>query len=240
MEKEEEKLSMSVRTEEAIVQLILDKNWQPGQQRQPGQKIPPEPELCTLLGASRNTLREAIRALVARNVLEIRRGNGTFVSGRMGVPDDPLGLAFVAHPGRLPEELMDIRQMMEPSIAILAAEKATDEDIAELRRCMEAYEEAVALGQDPTPQDIAFHKQIARCTQNQVLPNLIPVISESIRAFSHLQPPMKVRSTILAHRDIYEAIAARSPSRARDAMNIHLAEALRKLRKSRLKEDDED
>ena len=218
MEKEEEKLSMSARTEEAIVQLILDKNWQPGQQ------IPPEPELCTLLGASRNTLREAIRALVARNVLEIRRGNGTFVSGRMGVPDDP----------------MDIRQMMEPSIAILAAEKATDEDIAELRRCMEAYEEAVALGQDPTPQDIAFHKQIARCTQNQVLPNLIPVISESIRAFSHLQPPMKVRSTILAHRDIYEAIAARSPSRARDAMNIHLAEALRKLRKSRLKEDDED
>ena len=155
MEKEEEKLSMSARTEEAIVQLILDKNWQPGQQ------IPPEPELCTLLGASRNTLREAIRALVARNVLEIRRGNGTFVSGRMGVPDDPLGLAFVAHPGRLPEELMDIRQMMEPSIAILAAEKATDEDIAELRRCMEAYEEAVALGQDPTPQDIAFHKQIA-------------------------------------------------------------------------------
>lgn len=234
MEKEEEKLSMSARTEEAIVQLILDKNWQPGQQ------IPPEPELCTLLGASRNTLREAIRALVARNVLEIRRGNGTFVSGRMGVPDDPLGLAFVAHPGRLPEELMDIRQMMEPSIAILAAEKATDEDIAELRRCMEAYEEAVALGQDPTSQDIAFHKQIARCTQNQVLPNLIPVISESIRAFSHLQPPMKVRSTILAHRDIYEAIAARSPSRARDAMNIHLAEALRKLRKSRLKEDDED
>ena len=98
----------------------------------------------------------------------------------------------------------------------------------------------MALGQDPTPQDIAFHKQIARCTQNQVLPNLIPVISESIRAFSHLQPPMKVRSTILAHRDIYEAIAARSPSRARDAMNIHLAEALRKLRKSRLKEDDED
>ena len=173
-------------------------------------------------------------------MLEIRRGNGTFVSGRMGVPDDPLGLAFVANPGRLPEELMDIRQMMEPSIAILAAEKATDEDIVELRRCMEAYEEAAALGQDPTPQDIAFHKQIAQCTQNQVLPNLIPVISESIRAFSHLQPPMKVRSTILAHRDIYEAIAARSPSRARDAMNIHLAEALRKLRKSRLKEDDED
>ena len=65
MEKEEEKLSMSARTEEAIVQLILDKNWQPGQQ------IPPEPELCTLLGASRNTLREAIRALVARNVLDI-------------------------------------------------------------------------------------------------------------------------------------------------------------------------
>ena len=156
MEKEEEKLSMSARTEEAIVQLILDKNWQPGQQ------IPPEPELCALLGASRNTLREAIRALVARNVLEIRRGNGTFVSGRMGVPDDPLGLAFVANPGRLPEELMDIRQMMEPSIAILAAEKATDEDIVELRRCMEAYEEAAALGQDPTPQDIAFHKQIAQ------------------------------------------------------------------------------
>ena len=201
----------------------------------PGDRLPNENELAEQLGVSRGTLREAIRALVARNVLEIRRGNGTFVSGRMGVPDDPLGLAFVANPGRLPEELMDIRQMMEPSIAILAAEKATDEDIAELRRCMEAYEEAVALGQDPTPQDIAFHKQIARCTQNQVLPNLIPVISESIRAFSHLQPPMKVRSTILAHRDIYEAIAAR-----RDAMNIHLAEALRKLRKSRLKEDDED
>ena len=74
---------------EQIIGLIQEKNLQPGD------RLPNEQELATLLEVGRSTLREAIRRLVTRNILVVRQGSGTYVSDQMGVPEDPLGLTFI-------------------------------------------------------------------------------------------------------------------------------------------------
>ena len=112
---------------EQIRQLIIDR------QLTHGEKLPNEFELAQQLNVGRGTVREAAKLLVARNVLEIRRGRGTFVARHTGVVNDPLGFAYMPDQLRLAHELLDIRLIMEPWVASLAAQHATEEDVAELR-----------------------------------------------------------------------------------------------------------
>ena len=97
-----------------------------------GDKLPPEKELCEKTGAGRNTVREALKILASRNILEIRQGAGTFVSGKQGVADDPLGFSMVEDHVKLTRDLLQVRIMLEPQIAGLAAQRAKEEDIEEL------------------------------------------------------------------------------------------------------------
>ena len=90
-----------------IIQLILE------QDMQPGDKLPTEMELSHRLGVGRSTLREAVRRLAVRNVLEVHQGSGTFVSRKKGVPEDPLGLTFIGDGPKVALELSDIRLMLE-------------------------------------------------------------------------------------------------------------------------------
>ena len=87
-----------------------------------GDKLPNEFELATELTVGRGTIREAIKLLAARNVVVIQRGKGTFVSKTPGITEDPLGLRFISDKKRLSSDLMDVRVMIEPDIAKLAAE----------------------------------------------------------------------------------------------------------------------
>ena len=95
---------------------IICGNWQVGSQ------IPPEQELMQTFDVSRITIREAIKTLVSRDVLEIRRGCGTFVSAVPGLSDDPLGLRFIASDD-LNTYLFEARQILEPSVCRLAAQR---------------------------------------------------------------------------------------------------------------------
>ena len=217
--------SLVDKASEEIIRLIIDHPYEAGEQ------IPTEPELCDKLGASRNTIREAIRALVARNVLEIHRGNGTFVSSKRGIPNDPLGITFIEDKKQAAEDLMQIRFILEPPLAVLAVQNATEKDIEQLNQCRLDYENAVKEGKNPIEFDIAFHKQLAFCTKNVMMPNLIGVITETIRIFSNLESGLEIESTIKSHREIYEAIANKRASDAQDAMMIHLAQNRRKLKK---------
>lgn len=219
----EQNKSLVERVSQEIINLIIENDYDAGNQ------IPTEPELCSLLGASRNTVREAIRILVARNVLEIHRGNGTFVSGKKGIPDDPLGITFIKDKRQVAQDLMQIRFILEPPLTALAAQNACDEDVEMLNLRRLAYEDAVHNGENPVEFDIAFHRQLARCTKNVVMPNLISVITETIRIFSTMEKGLDVEGTMRSHKEIYEAVATRKPSAAQDAMMLHLAQNRRKL-----------
>ena len=202
---------------EQIRQLIIDR------QLTHGEKLPNEFELAQQLNVGRGTVREAAKLLVARNVLEIRRGRGTFVARHTGVVNDPLGFAYMPDQLRLAHELLDIRLIMEPWVASLVAQHATEEDVAELRALCREIEDLIHAGENHLLRDEALHVRIARCTQNRVVPKLLPVIAYSVQLFGSLNDQRIYQETIDTHRQIVDAIAAHDPETAREAMYRHLA-----------------
>ena len=218
--------SLVEQTSEEIVKLIVENEYNIGQ------KLPNEYELSTQLGVSRNTIREAVRALVAINVVEIRRGAGTFVSQKKGIADDPLGLTFIKDKEKMYLDLIQIRFMLEPPIASLAAQNATAEEIEKLGQLCDEVEKLLLAGKDPVEKDIEFHTQIAKCSKNMVVPTLIPIINAAITVFTSINEHKVVSRTIENHREIFEAIAAHHCNDAQDAMMLHLSYNRNKLRKA--------
>lgn len=187
-----------------------------------GDRIPTEMELAQQIHVGRGTIREAIKLLEATNVLEIRRGLGTFVADNTGVVDDPFGFAYMGEEGKLVRELFDIRLRLEPWIAELAAQAATSEQIAVLRQHQEKVEELIHNGKNHLTEDQELHKSIADCTGNRVLSKLVPVITYSIHTFGRMTNLEMKEGTIITHKAIVDAIANHDPSAARQAMIDHL------------------
>lgn len=208
---------------EKIVQLIVEKNLQIGD------KLPNEYELADKLGVGRSTIREAIKALISRNVLEIKRGSGTFI--KCGVADDPLGLIFIKDKLKLAVDLLEIRFMIEPKIASLAAINATEEDIEEMSRLCDEVEELILKGIPHMESDIEFHTAIARSSKNLVTTNLVPIINKSISVFIDITNTQLKHETVETHREILNAIKHRNANEAHDAMLLHLAYNRRNINK---------
>ena len=124
--KGEDKPSAVERAMEQIIRYLMEEGLGDGE------RLPNERELAERLGVGRSTLREALQRLTTRNVLEVRRGVGTFVSYKHGVADDPLGFTLIRDKERLARDLLEFRILIEPRAAALAALHATDADIAEL------------------------------------------------------------------------------------------------------------
>lgn len=204
------------RVADQIRQLIIDHHMENGDQ------LPNEFELAQQLNVSRGSVREAVKLLVARNVLELRRGKGTFIADNTGVVDDPFGFAYLEDEPRLANELMDIRRQLEPWIAAKAAEQANDQDIAELRVLQYKVEELIQSGQDHLAADQQLHIRIADCTDNRVLHELVPVITYSVHLFGKLTQRRLRQETIDTHAAVVDAIAAHDPEAAREAMQEHL------------------
>lgn len=212
----ENEVPLAEQAADQIRQLIIDR------QLSHGEKLPNEFELAEQLNVGRGTVREAVKLLVARNVLEIRRGRGTFVARHTGVVNDPLGFAYMPDQLRLAHELLDIRLNVEPWVASMAAQQATDQDVAELRQLCAEIEHLIQTGQNHLQQDEALHVRIARCTQNRVVSKLLPVITYSVQLFGKLTDRRIYQETIETHRQIVDAIAAHDPETARAVMYQHL------------------
>ena len=174
-----------------------------------GAKIPNEFELGKMINVSRTTIREAIKILVSRQILEIRRGAGTFVSERQGITDDPLGLTFVKDKTKLALDLVSVRLMLEPEIAMMAADHATPEQIEEMRLQCRQIEELIQSGRDHMEADIRLHTLIASCSGNSVVEKLVTVINSSIAVFVDVTNRALGQETIETHREIVNCIAER-------------------------------
>lgn len=208
--------SLSERVADDIQEMIISQKYLVGE------RLANEFELAEELKVGRNTIREAIKLLASKNIVEIRRGKGTFVSERPGLIDDPLGLSFLSNQALLSADLLEVRQIIEPAIAKLAARNRTSENIEEMLASCLAVEEAIALGKNHTEEDMLFHTAIAKGTQNQVIPNLIPIIHSSISAFIEETNNVLKQETITTHREILAAIKSGSEEQAEAAMKEHL------------------
>lgn len=201
-----------------IDQLIKDN------QLRPGSKIPNELELGQLLNVGRGTVREAVKILVSRNVLEIQRGRGTFVADHTGEVVDPLGLCYSGNSTKVLMDLIELRLQLEPWNAEKAAQLATDDELKELRRRCDTVEKLILIQENHLEADLAFHQWIAQCTHNSVAPKLIPIITLTPNLSNYILSNSEERllGTIAHHRAITQAICSHSPECARQTMQEHL------------------
>lgn len=167
-------------------------------------------------------LREAMRALASRNVITIRQGSGSYVSATPGMIDDPFGLTFVEDKQKMIKDLMEIRFLIEPSIATMAAIRADETDIKNILTACENTEKLLLANKNHAEKDIAFHTAIALSSKNIVVPKLVPIINSSIPLISDSKEYTMRDETIEIHREIADAIAAHDAVRAHDAMYLHL------------------
>lgn len=215
LENEDKKSLVDIVVDQLIGYILRDN-------MQPGDKIPTEAELIQMLGVSRSTVREAVRRLETRNILEVRQGAGTFVSDKRGVPEDPLGITLIGMGVESALQLSDVRLTLEPEFAALAAMKATREQMLQLQECCEQVEDCIRRGENYRNEDIAFHNCIASCSGNQVLENIVPVISSSIKISIQQTEDAYRQYTFEEHRQILASILRRDPIGARYGMAAHL------------------
>ena len=211
-----EKQTLGEKTAQKLLEMIHKKGYAAGD------KLPTEMELCEQLGAGRNTVREALRILVSRNIVTIRQGAGTFISEKNGIPDDPLGFSMIEDRRKLTQDLLQIRVLLEPPIAALAAQNADEEDIRKLESILMEVEELIRRREDYAQKDSQFHAQIAACTHNTVMSTLVPVITEGVRIFARTVRETEYIQTMASHRTIFHAIKERRGADAQEAMTYHL------------------
>ena len=209
--------SLAATTAGKIIDLIKMKNIQPGE------KLPTEPELTRLFGVGRSTIREAMKALVTRNVLVVRQGAGTFVSEKGGVPNDPLGLSLLDGDYKLALDMIEFRYILEPETAALAATHATREQRQKILAACDACEKLMRCGADYHEQDSAFHEAIALASGNTIINKVVQVIHASIQKNIYVTADSLREFTVQQHRIIAEAVFRGDEVGARAAMAMHMA-----------------
>jgi GntR family transcriptional regulator, transcriptional repressor for pyruvate dehydrogenase complex len=226
------KVVSSNRMSEAIVEQI--RNLIRSEQLRPGDRLPSERDLGERMGVSRVTVREAMRVLEAGGLIEIRVGarGGAVVtspsSTRIGT-----GLADLISLSPLTAgEVTEARQVFEVGIIGMVVERATDEDIAELREMVAQHQAALKNGEYGMPMSAAFHVRVAACTHNAAIEMLVhsfhgPLLM-SLREAQVAAPLMGHRGTN-EHRDFVEAVAQRDVKRAEEIMRTHLGRTARRI-----------
>lgn len=189
----------------------------------PGEKLPNETQLADLFGVSRPTIREAVKLLASQNIVEIVVGKGTFVSQNPGISNDPLGLDFVVDKN-LTLSLIEARQIIEPSVAKLAAERANQKDIKKLGNLIKTMKDVTNQHNVWVETELEFHRSIAKATQNSVIMRLVPIIQEAILKSFQYAPPSNLdhKEAYLEHTDIYTMIKDKNPQKAFQSMSNHM------------------
>jgi GntR family transcriptional repressor for pyruvate dehydrogenase complex len=205
----------------AIRDLIASGEWGPGT------RLPREPDLAAQLGLSRNSLREAVRALSLARVLEVRQGDGTYVSSlEPGELFEPTLSATRLLRGRTVVELFEVRRLLEPEAAALAALRADGKIKDLLRRELDKMYAAGDSADELVEADAAFHDVIGQATENAVLRALLESVStRTVRArlWHGVANRMALDIARAEHTAIYEAIAAGNADLARAATLIHIS-----------------
>jgi GntR family transcriptional repressor for pyruvate dehydrogenase complex len=197
-----------------------------------GSKLPNEQDLSQRLGLSRNSLREAVRALTLIGVLEPRVGDGTYVTSLE--PELLLtGMGFVSDllTGPTLLELHQVRRILEPVATEMAATRLDDDDLAALERCLAAMD-AAETTQAFLAADAEFHGIIVAASGNSTLASLIQNLSGGTlraRIWRSVIEQDAIEVTKRRHWDIYRALRDRDAERARAADLIHLSEGVRWL-----------
>lgn len=223
MYKNEKMLSESV-ADDILNMIMVEKRFTPGD------KLPNENILAQELQISRTTLREAVKLLSAHEVLEIRRGKGTYVKEKLDLKDGS-GLEGAANFKINARDLYEMRLIFEPEAAYYAALRATDRELQKILEFGSRVEEKIQNGGNRTCEEQDFHKAIAKATHNEFMNKLMPIIYQSIGKGVILSEKNRIaiEDTLHDHRMIMDFLQKRDGEGARLAMKLHIMHAIREL-----------
>lgn len=212
--------TLSEQAAEMIRQYIRDREMEEGD------KLPNEFRLMEICGVSRSTVREAIKILTFEGLIEVVRGSGTYVAEQKAavLEDDPMG--FFENDTDLPKralDFFDVRIMLEPEIAALAATQANYKDCQKLQELEAKVKEEILAGRSYYEYDIQFHKQIAKCSRNQIAYKLMEIITSGIPVFVQVTKNALTEQTMYYHKAITDAISSGDAVGARCAVIGHLS-----------------
>ena len=218
-----------------IVETFQDKIIQ-GELKE-GERLPSQDKLAEIMGVSRGTLREGLNQLVLMGIIEMRQGSGTYI--RSVTPStfiQSLSPALIMDKAST-RELLDARLWIEGAVASLAAKKATQKDIQELRRILDDmkknYEEENIdkfIG-----NDLEFHLMIAKSSKNRVLMKVLETIREILYKFIagfFVVRPETVKTALRFHTRIFKAIERHNDQEAKKNMESHIQSLIRMMNKS--------
>lgn len=192
----------------------------------PGDRLPSEAEFSSQLQVSRSVLREAIGRLETLGVLEVRRGRGMFVAERGGLKScaQLLRSAMTIAPKDL-AQLAELRRGLEIQSARLAAQRATPEDVAELQAICEQMDRDGSEYLESIQLDCRFHQKLVEITGNELMRNIMEVVSEFMAGgmVQTTPQPRNRKASRSYHGPILEAIRAKDPDAAEEAMKVHMA-----------------
>lgn len=190
----------------------------------PGDKLPAERELAQQLNVGRTTVREALKFLTLSGLLEARRGDGTYV--RQGFTDSlsqQIQWSVLLSMTEV-DMIVEVREGLEVKAAILAAKRATPEDIEKIGVFRQLLDIEGRDIERETDLDLEFHNAIAKASHNVLLSSLMLSLQNILRQYITLSNQMtdRIETTVAEHQAVYDAIAAKDPDAAERAMMEHL------------------
>jgi GntR family transcriptional repressor for pyruvate dehydrogenase complex len=200
-----------------------------------GDQLPSERELIDQFGISRASVRDAIRSLEARGILEVRRGLGTFVtsSRNLNGPNDFL-VSWLRENEHKLLEILEVREALETKAAYLAAQRRKEHDVEQMKRVVQEMNISLSEGdlEAATVADRKFHRLLNEASGNRLLVELAENIDEVLHdlRYSTLNMPGRAKMALTEHKPIIDAIKIRDPEQAESAVVVHLNSAKRYIR----------
>ena len=210
-------------TDEAIVKI---KEMLIRGELRPGDRLPPEKELSDALGLSRSSLREAVKALELIRVLDVRRGDGTYVTSlEPSLLLEAMSFVIDIHQDHTVLELFEVRRLLEPAAAAMATLRATSEDLARLTAMLDEVGPETSV-EDLVAHDVTFHGVICELSGNAYLSTLLESLSgRTLRAriWRGFTEENSVERTLAEHRAIVEAMSVGNTDLVRSWVTVHIS-----------------
>lgn len=191
-----------------------------------GDRLPPEKELSEKLGLSRSSLREAVKALEIIRVLDVRRGDGTYVTSlEPKLLTEAMTFIVDLHQDKSILDIFEVRRILEPAAAAMAASRITAEQIAALRATMENIDDSTSV-ESLVDHDLIFHGLITAAADNAYLASVLDALSSSTvraRIWRGLTQDKAVDRTLAEHGAIIEALERGDADLAKSLLTVHIS-----------------
>ena len=191
-----------------------------------GERLPPEKELSEKLGLSRSSLREAVKALEIIRVLDVRRGDGTYVTSlEPKLLTEAMTFIVDLHKDETILDIFEVRRILEPAAAAIAAGRITPEQLTALRATLDSVDVDTSV-EDLVEHDLIFHSLITAAADNTYLASVLDALSSSTvraRIWRGLTQEKAVDRTLSEHTAIIEALERGDAELAKSLLTVHIS-----------------